>query len=94
MADATIDLNRLRVAQRNTELTSPDGTLPPDAPDWIWEVDNPYLHGPYAPIKTEMTGDESGRSRRAGGLTVVSSPKGCQVNVQSQILNQAVSSLP
>ncbi len=58
MADATINLNRLRIAQRNTELTSPDGTLPPDAPDWIWEVDNPYLHGPYAPIKTEMTVDE------------------------------------
>ena len=55
---ATIDLTSLRVAQRNTEITAPDGTVPPDAPDWIWEVDNPYLHGPYAPIKTEMTADE------------------------------------
>jgi hypothetical protein len=26
---------------------------------------------------------KSGRSRRAGGLTVVSSPKGCQVNVRN-----------
>lgn len=54
MAPPHIDLDALRIAARNTVITAPDGTLPPDAPDWIWEVDNPYLHGPYAPICTEM----------------------------------------
>ena len=36
----------------------------------------------------------SGRSRRAGGLTVVSSPKGCQVNLRCHILNQDLAPLP
>ena len=26
----------------------------PDAPDWIYELDNPYLHGVYAPTVNEM----------------------------------------
>ena len=25
-----------------------------DAPDWIYELDNPYLHGVYAPTKNEV----------------------------------------
>ncbi len=28
---------------------------PPDRPTWIDGVDNPYLHGPYTPVVSEIT---------------------------------------
>ena len=27
---------------------------PPDRPTWVDGVDNPYLHGPYTPVVTEV----------------------------------------
>ncbi|MEJ6591566.1 MAG: carotenoid oxygenase family protein, partial [SAR86 cluster bacterium] len=43
---------------RNTEPYSPSGTPPEGAPDWIWEVDHPYLHGLFAPVDTELAADD------------------------------------
>ncbi len=39
---------------RNVEPFSPGGKPPPGAPEWIWEVDHPYLHGLFAPVSSEM----------------------------------------
>ena len=43
---------------RNTEPYSPAGLPPDGAPDWIWEVDHPYLHGLFAPVDTEVSADD------------------------------------
>jgi carotenoid cleavage dioxygenase-like enzyme len=48
----------LPIAGANIYLTAPDGTPPPDAPDWIWEVDHPYLHGLFAPTSREYEAAE------------------------------------
>lgn len=42
----------------NIEMLSPSGTPPTDAPDWIWDVDHPYLHGTFAPIAHEADGED------------------------------------
>ncbi len=36
-------------------LPEHDGALPPDAPEWIRDIDNPYLHGVYAPTTREVS---------------------------------------
>ena len=28
---------------------------PPDRPGWVDGIDNPYLHGPYTPVISEVT---------------------------------------
>ena len=28
---------------------------PPDRPAWVDHIDNPYLHGPYTPVVSEIT---------------------------------------
>ena len=28
---------------------------PPDRPTWVDGIDNPYLHGPYTPVISEIT---------------------------------------
>jgi carotenoid cleavage dioxygenase len=43
----------LPISRANIAITAPDGTPPPDAPDWIWSQDNPYLHGMFAPTARE-----------------------------------------
>lgn len=43
------------------EPYSRSGLPPTHAPDWIWDVDHPYLHGLFAPVATELS---------AGTLTV------------------------
>ena len=48
----------LPLASANIEINGKAGTPPPDMPDWINEVDHPYLHGVFAPIKTEMSSDD------------------------------------
>ena len=49
---------RLPVAFRNVHVLGTKGTPPTDTPDWIWDVDHPYLHGHFAPIKTEMSAEK------------------------------------
>lgn len=48
----------LPIAAANIPLTAPDGTPPPDAPAWIWEVDHPYLHGLFAPTHREYSAED------------------------------------
>ncbi|MEC7948800.1 MAG: carotenoid oxygenase family protein, partial [Myxococcota bacterium] len=43
----------LEITQRHGKALNPDGTPPPDAPAWIEGIDNPYLHGLFAPITRE-----------------------------------------
>lgn len=37
---------------------SPEGHPPPNAPEWIWRVDHPYLHGLFAPVTSEFAADD------------------------------------
>ena len=48
----------LPISQLNVRLAAPDGTPPPDAPDWIREYDHPYLQGAFAPTNVEYDADE------------------------------------
>ncbi|MGL1080491.1 carotenoid oxygenase family protein, partial [Vibrio parahaemolyticus] len=48
----------LPIASANIPLFAPDGTPPPDAPDWIWQVDHPYLHGLFAPTSREYGAED------------------------------------
>ncbi len=66
---------------RNVNPYSPNGTPPTGAPDWIWEVDHPYLHGLFAPVSDEVSQDdlvvESGEiPADLDGMYVVNGP--CQ----------------
>ncbi|SVE03652.1 uncharacterized protein METZ01_LOCUS456506, partial [marine metagenome] len=40
------------------EPYTPGGEPPEGAPEWIWEIDHPYLHGLFAPVTTEVTADD------------------------------------
>ncbi len=51
-------MSELVITHRYPRALSADGTRPDDAPNWIDDIDNPYLHGFYAPIQTEYTVDE------------------------------------
>lgn len=48
----------LPVTAANVRMFAPDGTPPPDAPDWIWGFDHPYLHGHFAPTNVEYEADD------------------------------------
>lgn len=43
----------LPITARHPKALHPEGRPPPDAPDWIEQVDNPYLHGLFAPVDRE-----------------------------------------
>ncbi len=43
----------LQITERHAKSLSPAGTPPAGAPEWIGEIDNPYLHGVFAPIVEE-----------------------------------------
>lgn len=47
----------LPITSRYPKTLSPSGTSPTGAPAWIHGVDNPYLHGLYAPTTLEVTSD-------------------------------------
>ena len=51
------DSVQLPVTRANVQMFAPDGTPPPDAPDWIWQTDHPYLHGWFAPTAREYAAD-------------------------------------
>ena len=45
--------NSFPITERHSRSLSPSRLAPPNAPDWIYEIDNPYLHGVYAPTTLE-----------------------------------------
>lgn len=45
---------KLPITQRHSKALSREGRSPTDAPDWIDAIDNPYLHGLFAPIQSEI----------------------------------------
>jgi carotenoid cleavage dioxygenase len=57
-AHAGHNLPDLPITRLNVRMLAPDGTPPPDAPDWIWTVDHPYLHGMFAPTAREYAADD------------------------------------
>lgn len=48
----------LEITRRYGKALAPDGTPPTRAPDWIQRVDNPYLHGLFAPTLDEVSAAE------------------------------------
>jgi len=44
----------LEITRRHGKALSPTGAPPPEAPDWIDAIDNPYLHGLFAPVREEV----------------------------------------
>ncbi len=51
-------LAHLPVTLRNVAALGAAGSPPTDVPDWIWGVDQPYLHGVFAPVKTEVSAED------------------------------------
>lgn len=43
------------ITMRHGKALSPNGTPPPGAPAWVDGIDNPYLHGAFAPVSEEVT---------------------------------------
>lgn len=52
------DHTPLAVTKANVRMFAPDGSPPPDAPEWIWGYDHPYLHGAFAPSDVEYDSEE------------------------------------
>lgn len=50
-------MTNLEITDRYNKALSSKGLRPTDAPPWIDEIDNPYLHGNFAPIASETTED-------------------------------------
>ncbi len=48
----------LPITRRYAKSLSPSGARPTDAPAWIEAIDNPYLHGLYAPVVDEVEADD------------------------------------
>ena len=55
---AAVSAADLPLTFANINPYSPDGVPPTGAPDWIWEVDHPYLHGLFAPVTEEVSADD------------------------------------
>jgi carotenoid cleavage dioxygenase-like enzyme len=51
-------MSNLEITNRHGKSLSPSGARPPGAPAWIDEIDNPYLHGVFAPVDSEQRADE------------------------------------
>lgn len=50
-------MTTLDITRRYGKALSATGAPPPDAPGWIDGIDNPYLHGLFAPMTTEPEAD-------------------------------------
>jgi carotenoid cleavage dioxygenase len=50
-------MSDLEITKRYGKSLSPSGARPPGAPAWIDEIDNPYLHGVFAPVDSEQQAD-------------------------------------
>ena len=46
------------ITTRHGKALHPAGVAPPDAPGWIDGIDNPYLHGLFAPVVHEQTSED------------------------------------
>ncbi len=46
-------MSALEITQRYGKALNPAGVRPPLAPAWIDDIDNPYLHGLFAPVTRE-----------------------------------------
>ena len=73
------NLDALPISQRNVHLTSVKGEATPGVPEWLWEVDHPYLHGLFAPVDCELAASdlliESGEiPKDLNGAYVVNGP--------------------
>ncbi|ALS99878.1 carotenoid oxygenase family protein [Lacimicrobium alkaliphilum] len=51
-------MSQFEITDRNTIRLSRDGRESPDSPEWTRNIDNPYLHGVYAPTTIETDTDE------------------------------------
>ena len=51
-------MSELKITQRHGKALSPTGLLPPNCPAWICDIDNPYLHGVFAPVVDEVESDQ------------------------------------
>lgn len=51
-------MTTLEITQRYGKTLSPSGQRPTDAPAWVDDIDNPYLHGLYAPVMEEVEATE------------------------------------
>lgn len=51
-------MSSLELTEKNIITKARDGSLPPDAPSWTAEIDNPYLHGVYSPTIVETESAE------------------------------------
>ncbi len=47
----------LEITQRYAKALNPEGARPTDAPAWIDAIDNPYLHGVFAPVTKTAVDD-------------------------------------
>lgn len=51
-------MTELTVTKRYNKTLSAEGVAPTHAPAWIDKIDNPYLHGLYAPVTQETSATE------------------------------------
>jgi carotenoid cleavage dioxygenase len=51
-------MDELEITRRYGKALSPTGAFPDDAPAWIRDIDNPYLHGLFAPTTREVTAQD------------------------------------
>ena len=51
-------MSQLNITESNIPLRAQDGSQAPDAPAWTADIDNPYLHGIYAPTTLETQVDQ------------------------------------
>lgn len=58
MMEVNVSNQLLEISKLNVNIASPDGTRPPDTPDWSREYDHPYLHGVFAPTTRFENVDE------------------------------------
>lgn len=50
-------MTAFNITRRHGKALSKQGVPPDDAPSWVYEIDNPYLHGLFAPITVETESD-------------------------------------
>ena len=51
-------MTELEITERHGKALSPSGTPATDAPEWISSIDNPYLHGLFAPVTSAQTEED------------------------------------
>jgi carotenoid cleavage dioxygenase-like enzyme len=51
-------MSELEITHRYNKALHPEGREPPHAPAWTRDIDNPYLHGLYAPTTVESDANE------------------------------------